>query len=63
MITRTGGSWIHEYTGLSTDQKPVADENGKPVPNGSTLLEMDTSKVYIFDAESAQWLELGGDDE
>ena len=37
---------------LSTDAKPI------PAPNGSDLLEMDTGKVYVFDAESKSWLEL-----
>ena len=28
------------------------------VENGSTFLEMDTGKVYIYDAANAQWREL-----
>lgn len=37
---------------LSTDTKPTDWENG------STLLEMDTKKVYIFDAANSTWREL-----
>lgn len=38
--------------GLSTDTKPMN------VPNGSDFFEIDTSKVYMFDAENAQWREV-----
>lgn len=48
-VTVTTG-W--DLRGLSTDNKPT------DVPNGSTFLEMNTSKVYVFDAENSQWLEL-----
>lgn len=36
---------------LSSDSKPT------DVANGSTLVEMDTSKVYFFDETNAQWRE------
>jgi hypothetical protein len=36
----------------STDTKPVS------APNGSSLVEMDTGKVYFFDADSNQWSEF-----
>ena len=36
---------------LSTDTKDLA------VPNGSILIEMDTSKRYFFDAENQDWIE------
>ena len=37
---------------LSTDTKPTDWENG------STLLEMDTSKVFVYDAANSTWREL-----
>lgn len=37
---------------LSTDAKPTDWENG------STLLEMDTGKVYIYDAQNTMWREI-----
>ena len=40
------------YVGLSSDTKP---SNPK---NGSTFLEMDTSDVYIYDAENEEWVLL-----
>lgn len=41
-----------EFRGLSTDNKPVG------VSNGSTFLEMDTGKVYVFNEEGHSWVEL-----
>ena len=41
-----------EYDGLSTDTKPTDG-----VRNGSVFAEMDTGKVYLFDAENDQWVE------
>lgn len=38
-----------EGTCLSTDEKPTN------VANGSILLEMDTSKLYMFDAANSTW--------
>lgn len=37
---------------LSTDAKPFVG-----VMNGTTLYEMDTKKVYMFDVETESWLE------
>ena len=37
---------------LSTDDKPT------DVANGSTLIEMDTKKVYFYDEEGSQWREF-----
>lgn len=36
---------------LSTDTKPT------DVANGSVMLEMDTSKVYMYDEDNSQWRE------
>ena len=44
---------VRTYCGLSTDNKPTTY-----VTNGSTFLEMDTSKVYVFDKTNTQWREL-----
>ena len=40
-----------EGTCLSTDTKPTDWDSG------SILMEIDTSKVYIYDAENEQWRE------
>ena len=41
-----------EYIGLSTDTKPTMD-----VRNGSTFVEMDTRKLFAWDAQGKQWIE------
>lgn len=44
------------YCGLSTDTpKPT-----EGVANGSAFIEMDTSKLYFFNAANATWREWGG---
>lgn len=40
---------------LSTDTKPT-----QKVKNGACLIEMDTGKVYFFDAAGGDWIEFGG---
>ncbi|MBO5953369.1 MAG: hypothetical protein J6Q53_04515 [Oscillospiraceae bacterium] len=41
-----------EYYGKSSDTKPV---NG--VKNADVFYEMDTKKVFLFDADASVWLE------
>ena len=43
--------------GLSTDVMPNSTDSGNSIPNGSKFIEMDTKKVYMYDAENHQWLE------
>ena len=40
------------YVCNSADTKPTG------VPNGSKLLEMDTEKVYVYDADNVTWVEV-----
>lgn len=52
MITPIRGAedWMpQEIRGLSTDTKPTN------VPNGTAFFEMDTFKVYFWDADSEIW--------
>ena len=44
---------ILEIRGLSTDNKPT--EN---ITNGSSFIEMNTGKIYFYNAESEQWIEF-----
>ena len=48
----TGGGQVQEVRCLSTDDKPT------DVLNGSTCIEIDTGKLYMFDKESSEWKEL-----
>ena len=43
----------HTYYGLSTDEKPESANNG------SRYIEMDSGKVYLYDADGSEWLEVG----
>ena len=54
MITCNTIYTLQQYEGISTDTKPT------DVPNGSRFLELDTDKVYMFDADSSSWLEYTG---
>lgn len=57
MITPSGmRPWDNNktYFGLSTDTKPTDGAN-----NGDLFIEMDTSKIYFYDAAGEQWLEWG----
>lgn len=43
---------ILEYRGLSTDPKPT------DAINGAAYIEIDTGKVYLFDATGVEWHEM-----
>ena len=43
----------NEYRGSSEDTKPT-----EGVGNGSTYLETDTGKLYIYDLETETWNEV-----
>lgn len=50
--------------GLSSDEKPKETDGIPPLAlaNGSAYVEMDTGKVYFYDAENQYWYAfLGGD--
>lgn len=51
MVTMVAGNWTNSYMGKSTDEKPTVN-----VPNASTFYEIDTSDLYVFDAEYSVWL-------
>lgn len=45
-----------DLVGLSTDTKPT----GMSVGNGWTYIEMDTGKVFFYNAADEEWLEFAG---
>lgn len=47
---------IMEIYGLSTDEKPMHDDAGASIPNGSIFLEMDTLKVFFYETEMDEWI-------
>jgi len=46
-----------ELRGLSTDTKPTTI-GGKTISNGTSFIEIDTGKLYIFDKENEEWNEV-----
>lgn len=51
------GCYYREGNALSTATKPT----GADIYFGSKILEIDTGKVYSYDATTETWLEWGGD--
>ena len=51
MVTLQKDYTIQRYVGLSTDTKPTAG-------NGDLFLEMDTSKVFMYDESGTSWVEV-----
>ena len=45
--------WTHDVRCLSTDTKPT-----EHIANGSSCIEMDTAKGYMFDAANKRWIEI-----
>lgn len=56
-ITDQGETLTGEFCGNSGDTKPTEFE-GKAVGNGSTYIEIDTGKFYMYDGENQQWKEI-----
>ena len=46
-----------EIRGLSTDDKPT-EYYDKEIGNGSTYIEIDTGKIYMYDADTEEWKEM-----
>lgn len=53
---------LHEWDlrGLSTDPNP-SEEEAKVFPDGISLFEKDTRKVFFFDKPNNQWLGKNGE--
>ena len=47
-----------ELYGLSTDEKPITMFDNVIIGNASTLLEMDTGALYMYDEENAKWHQI-----
>lgn len=54
MIRTISGDNVRKYTGLSTDTKPL------DCWGGSSFIEIDTGKVYLFDEANGSWEEYTG---
>ena len=47
------GPYVYSYLGKSTDTKPTDDGVG----TGSDFYEIDTQKVFMYDADMKTWIE------
>jgi len=54
----TDNKTIFEFRGLSTDDKPTQKYVEQDVSNGSTFIEMDTGKVFMFNESELAWVEI-----
>ena len=57
IVTAPTGGTVLEMRGLSTDEKPTETISGYGVGNGSTIYEIDTGKLYMFNGTSSAWVE------
>lgn len=48
---------LREFVGKSSDSKPTETADGFPITNGSVFYEMDTKKIYMYDADTNAWIE------
>lgn len=48
---------LFELRGLSTDDKPTIIEDN-PVDNGSSFIEIDTGKLYLYNLDGKTWEEI-----
>ena len=56
-ILKNGKGSAIEIRGLSTDTKPTT-LNNEAINNGSTFIEIDTGKIYLYDLENEEWKEI-----
>lgn len=53
--TKQGKEYVSgELRGMSTDTKPTKIGE-KEIENGSVFIEIDTQKLFFFDADSQEW--------
>ena len=50
MVSFINNGQTNIYFGISTDPDPV------DAPNGSPFYEMDTTAIYLYDAENTAWI-------
>ena len=66
MITVTKNNYIQDkmcrfsLVGMAEDEKPIGAFQERKIQNGSTFLEMDTGKLYFYNAEEDSWLAFPG---
>ena len=51
---------LFTLAGLSSDAKPVTEYKGILIRNGSTFIEIDTGKAYMYDEQGGKWSAQAG---
>ena len=54
-VSKTGNTIKYDFEGKSTDTKPTKTDF-PDMANGSTFMEIDTKKLFFWDAEGEQWV-------
>lgn len=54
-MSKTDNDYQYDFNGLSSDTKPLIADYPN-MKNGSSFLEMDTKKIYFYDAENNEWV-------
>lgn len=49
--------------GLSTDEKPLIEFKDVEIENGSSFIQIDTSKIYKYDEENNEWIQQVTEDD
>lgn len=47
---------LSELYGLSNDEKPIDEFEGKPIYTGSIFIEIDTGDSYFYDSDNRTWI-------
>ncbi len=51
---------VMTMAGLSSDEKPTGIYSGTVIANGSSFIEINTGKTFMYDAEGEEWNEQAG---
>lgn len=51
---------LFRFAGLASDAKPVTEYNTILIRNGSTFIEIDTRKAYMYDEAGGKWIAQAG---
>lgn len=54
-LSKTNNDYCYDFNGLSSDTKPTIADYPDMV-NGSSFFEMDTKKIYFYDANGDTWV-------
>lgn len=47
---------LSELYGLSNDEKPIDEFEGRPIYTGSIFIEIDTGDSYFYDSDNKTWI-------